>query len=277
MKMDFNESTEEKMPEIIPFGKYKGQPVEVLASDKSYTDWLCAQEWFRSRFQGIHTLIVNNFNQASDTPDHNALQARFLDDGFCIKTMNLIDPGWSAPLYKEVAEEFSSRKKRLKSEITEAQTSIERYSKNDYYKDTIPALLDKIEEINKVLNSFPAPSYKQVAYVDFEVSGADVVLACSVQSNNLLPDIPRASRYRSYATNVHPSAGTRGYRLELKPVVSDDYPSILRQMKASKCDVLVTRAYTGSGATEDQFRQIFMRSNIKVLMEHEIDQYGEDF
>ena len=34
--------------ELITFGKYKGQPVEVLANDKKYTDWLMAQEWFRT-------------------------------------------------------------------------------------------------------------------------------------------------------------------------------------------------------------------------------------
>ena len=31
------------MSELIPFGKYKGQPVEVLAQDKGYVEWLTAQ------------------------------------------------------------------------------------------------------------------------------------------------------------------------------------------------------------------------------------------
>jgi hypothetical protein len=26
---------------IVPFGEYKGQPVEVLAQDRGYTEWLC--------------------------------------------------------------------------------------------------------------------------------------------------------------------------------------------------------------------------------------------
>ena len=29
--------------ELVPVGKYKGQPVEVLAADKSYCDWLAGQ------------------------------------------------------------------------------------------------------------------------------------------------------------------------------------------------------------------------------------------
>ena len=49
---------------IVPFGKYKGQPVEVLAQDRPYLDWLTAQDWFRQRYEGIYTLIVNNFAEA---------------------------------------------------------------------------------------------------------------------------------------------------------------------------------------------------------------------
>jgi uncharacterized protein (DUF3820 family) len=30
-------------PNLVPFGKYKGQPVEVLAQDREYCDWLDAQ------------------------------------------------------------------------------------------------------------------------------------------------------------------------------------------------------------------------------------------
>jgi hypothetical protein len=38
------------MSELIPFGKYKGQPVEVLAQDKQNAEWLTAQPWFRVRW-----------------------------------------------------------------------------------------------------------------------------------------------------------------------------------------------------------------------------------
>ena len=32
----------------VPFGKYKGQPVIKLLEDKSYTDWLKKQDWFKN-------------------------------------------------------------------------------------------------------------------------------------------------------------------------------------------------------------------------------------
>ena len=36
-----------KRPNVIPFGKYKGRPVEALAQDREYSDWLTGQAWFR--------------------------------------------------------------------------------------------------------------------------------------------------------------------------------------------------------------------------------------
>ena len=74
--------------EIVPFGKYKGRPVEALAADRSYTDWLTAQPWFRDRYQGIYTLIINNFTEPSETPEHNAFQVLFLDDEFCLRCVD---------------------------------------------------------------------------------------------------------------------------------------------------------------------------------------------
>lgn len=74
-----------KEAQIIPFGKYKGQPLEVLQNDKQYVEWLRNQSWFIQNHPTINTLIINNFSEATDSPEHNRLQARFLDDYFCQK------------------------------------------------------------------------------------------------------------------------------------------------------------------------------------------------
>lgn len=67
---------------LVPFGKYKNQPLAVLAQDTSYVNWLQGQDWFAQRYPSIRTLIINNFGEPEDTPEHNALQARFFDDDF---------------------------------------------------------------------------------------------------------------------------------------------------------------------------------------------------
>ena len=72
-------------PNIVPFGKYKGQPIEVLAQDPQYVEWMVGQGWFKDKYPQFYTVIINNFQEPSDTPEHNALQAMFLDDELCLK------------------------------------------------------------------------------------------------------------------------------------------------------------------------------------------------
>jgi hypothetical protein len=78
------------MTNIVPFGKYRGQPVEALAADRDYCDWLMGQAWFHERYGNVYTLIANNFAEPSETPEHNALQARFLDQDFCRRLLRAL-------------------------------------------------------------------------------------------------------------------------------------------------------------------------------------------
>jgi hypothetical protein len=73
------------MADIVPFGKYKNQPLEVLAQDAGYCEWLAGQGWVAQRYPEIHTLIINNFADPSETPEHNALQLCFLEEALRLK------------------------------------------------------------------------------------------------------------------------------------------------------------------------------------------------
>ena len=68
--------------EILPFGKYKGQPVEVLQGDPQYAEWLTQQGWLEEKHPKIHNLIINNYAAPTETPEHNAMQAKFFDPDF---------------------------------------------------------------------------------------------------------------------------------------------------------------------------------------------------
>jgi hypothetical protein len=59
-------------------------------------------------------------------------------------------------------------------------------------------------------------------------------------------------------------------RIEIKPTVSDDYPAILRQMKASRSNVLLLREYAGRGATREQFVLTLASATIRVVFVDEI-------
>ena len=46
---------------LVPFGKYRGQPVEVLNNDPDYVEWLRGQSWFAKR---IRAKFGEDFSQA---------------------------------------------------------------------------------------------------------------------------------------------------------------------------------------------------------------------
>jgi hypothetical protein len=87
----------ESNAQIIPFGKYQGQTIgEVLVRDPQYADWLASQAWFAQRFAELHAAILSRGAASEDTPEHNAIQARFLDASFRIAFLGLVDwrPKW---------------------------------------------------------------------------------------------------------------------------------------------------------------------------------------
>jgi len=70
-----------------------------------------------------------------------------------------------------------------------------------------------------------------------------------------------------------PSLPTKSLRIEIKPVVSDDYPSVLRQMKQSKANILYLTQYIGEGISEDEFIRTFLSQGIYVVFERDIEEY----
>lgn len=175
--------------EIIPFGKYKGQPVEVLMNDRPYLDWLQSQEWFTSRYQKINTLIINNFREPTETPEHNKLQALFLDGKFLFRFVEHLKTKYASQFYYERKDVDSDKWEQFQ------------YNDEDW------------RELGE-------------ASICFEERGIDVMWG-----NRL--------------------------NIEIKPVLSHDYPAILRQMKNQGCNVLFIEKFEADGITIDQVRKIF--------------------
>ena len=78
---------------IVPFGKYRGQPLEVLQSDQGYCEWLAAQPWFREKYQSLHLTIINAAPEPQNTPEHNQMQARLLDDDLVLHLTSFAHQG----------------------------------------------------------------------------------------------------------------------------------------------------------------------------------------
>jgi hypothetical protein len=227
---------------VVPFGKYKGKPIEALREDKAYTDWLVAQDWFRTRYDGLFTIIVNNFGEASSTPEHNALQALFLQQSFAASVYDKVRPGGRTAARKEIIKNTLENIEFCKKRSTErAQTLLE-----------LQEYLEKLE-------------HTLVGDVDvkFEVGGADVSII-----DTGWHDKHSNIGYDGNRQIITYNAGAM--RIEVKPSVGDDYPAVMRQMAANHCGVLFLEHYTGIGVTREQFIAIFAASHIKVVFRNEL-------
>ena len=81
------------MSDIIPFGKHKGRSVaEVMAVDPEYIEWLKMQPWLVQNFKPIYNFIIQHSTSNEDTPEHNALQVKFLDNKICCALAQLAWP-----------------------------------------------------------------------------------------------------------------------------------------------------------------------------------------
>lgn len=270
------------MNEIVPFGKYKGQPLEVLSSDKAYTDWLMGQDWFKQRYQGMYTIIINNFSQPTDTPDHNALQVQFLDDAFCLKVAYLASSRYKFP---DKFPSFSQVEAGMNEWVTEQNNKmLERHTAQE------AARLARVEKYGH--SDEPVPFYPIKAatenvsgvYRKFEQGSIDVSLSIYLKyATDVFKANPWKHRYefdeaatRDLTRFVIEHVANYDVHIELaieiKPSVGDDYPSILRQMLANKSVILFVRDYTAVGATEEQFRKVMASSSKKVIFQSEVDE-----
>jgi hypothetical protein len=72
--------------DLVPFGKYAGQPVDALLADENYLQWLMAQpgamDLLQRRAPAVFNIIMVGAPQTDDTPEHNKLQAMFLEESF---------------------------------------------------------------------------------------------------------------------------------------------------------------------------------------------------
>ena len=69
--------------QLVPFGKYRGQPVEVAVADDGYREWTLAQPWVKTEYPVFYQILLTGGPPPEDTPEHNQMQARFLDEEVC--------------------------------------------------------------------------------------------------------------------------------------------------------------------------------------------------
>jgi uncharacterized protein (DUF3820 family) len=236
-------------PVVVPFGKYKGQPLEMLLRDESYVDWLTAQTWFQEKFNSLYTLVINNYHvQPVDTPEHNRMQIKFLDEAYRLKLAYLVT---GRKLFdfdqQHFNENFSDFLFRLKGMIKDES------------------------ELNLIIAKIEKMKLLRMTDVEFEQKGIDVRYEVSYGYGNISISASTVDITKKISEKFWDNCWNLTLKVELKPTIGDDFPAILRQMKDYRANVLVFGEYSGSGATEQEFKQYFESQRMKVIQESDIE------
>ncbi|MBP0492198.1 hypothetical protein [Roseomonas indoligenes] len=261
---------------VVPFGKYKGKPVEDMLADAGYMEWIGAQPWFRERFG--HLLDAHDRAEAEATPIHNRLQALFLDPVYQAAFAQIAA---GERIAEEIAKELRSRED-IREEIrgliaaqVEAAQKAPDSTHCSYGKDiSRNSLIAAGEGVLAQLANLGAPSFS--LKVAFEAP-QDVVLGASLPSAGATS----AGSYRLgldglRLTSHTPYEPTFTLRVEIKPVIGDDYPVVLRQMTRNGSRHLFLGRYEGVGADEAQFIAIFKASGKNVVFKDQVDRLASE-
>ena len=301
--------------QLVPFGKYKGQPVEVMQMDTGYCEWLSTQDWFRERYANVYQqVIINNFTEASETPEHNKLQMLFLDKDFYRKIEAALPVDPSKLFHPQILDAVSEIKGQVKSdenylEELERELKIKEYYSDEEnrkekleklesvppytleyfsiqktlkylrnydestHKEELSILRDKIEktkmriqELKDRHNSIIGQRKDNTKYtyevktIEFELNGWDVFAGLKYKC-----EIDLKTDFSDSANPVYQER-----YIEIKPCLGDDFPAVLRQMKANSKKVRGTRIllideFSAVGATLEQVKQTFLLSDIYLI------------
>lgn len=96
-----------KPSNLVPFGKYKGQPVEVVATvDPNWLEWALAQSWCREKYSHFCALVMNGFHIPEETPEHNRLQMKFLHRDFQMTWLKMLGNKSERVMSADIEVEF---------------------------------------------------------------------------------------------------------------------------------------------------------------------------
>lgn len=288
--------------EIVPFGKYKGQPVEVLTSDQDYCEWLVSQPWFKSRYGNVYNILIQGGGEPQDSPEHNEMQARFLDDDWCFALADALNPS-ERDAYREPAvrrrleadQRFQAFRELVATEARQPQaaTRFEVKGWDVVYRikpasisartTGLPPCTCKCDHklCRPEAQCHGGPNYcSHSLHKERSIDGsAKVKTAAHYHCGEDCPwTVPDTGTWLLAEVNTYHGDYAPVVRVEVKPDLGDDYPAVLRQVKgyppeeygypAYNC--VVVRRYGFESVTWDQVRKIFAASGITLVAEAEL-------
>ena len=254
---------------LVTFGKYKGKPVTELIADANYLEWCKKQEFFKNT--SVYNIVVNQVidKTSSKTPEHNKLQNLFLDDNFCRKIINDSDVDWTQKIHELYENELFTKifgDQRFNEQITEKiNTQFEaEYNWDVKISYSIDIKSDRLTSNNRD---------------DYEIMRT-LTKKTPIQWSH---DYGSPRIYEFYASEFE----SISVFIELKPLLGDDYPEVLRKMSTqikltkndktdkylvtSKHFCLFIKDFNSSTTTREQLIKIFLQHDIKVIFMEDLE------
>lgn len=264
------------LPRLIPFGKYRNQPFETLLTDSDYAIWLLnsMKAKLEHQYPALLAFLLGRYGVPDCTPEHNKLQNRFLDRTFALQfALAASERIRDIPRMLSQFDLQASWTCFVEGALQKEKTFREAMSTRDV-KAELDRVRDKLEQVAKALqfyaNTGTLLDSKWMTPVtlrnlEFEQDGADVsyIADCGCDMGttvNILGD-----------THLYGYRGVDAFRVEVKPIIGDDYPAILRAMKAVKTKQLLVGEYCGAGATWEEVVKVFALSGITVVRLEDVE------
>lgn len=271
-------SSIETLP-IIPFGKHKDKPITELICDAEYLKWLSLQPWFKEKYPTIYNITINHTinNNQTKTPEHNKIQNMFLEENFCISILDIL----------------------YKSDIINDFTILYKLLSDDDHKDMIMEIVNKY--IKKVDVEFEYKyNWDVVLFPEINRIKYDISRLVNKEFPNFKTiDLITSKKEEITEISSYIYKKELEYRIciEIKPILGDDYPSVLRKMKMQRelmytprierrrngnfyheikhytdpcIFVLLIKEFNSETTSEEQLVKIFNQSNIKVIFLNKI-------
>ncbi len=255
---------------IVPFGKYKGQPITSLINDTKYLEWCKLQEWFQ-KFPVVYNICVNQTITTNDTgsktPEHNKLQNLFLERKFNIEFIN--------HLYR-FDKSITLLQKLYCDEEYYLYCGDQKFNFNDYGLENslITPIFETIFnwDVCLLLGKYSGGGMKS--------NGNNITLKSVYNSENMVIYEKLFNNIKhiewSYTRNdcwYSFADKTISLYIEIKPLMGDDYPNVLRKMSIqikltndkNGLYILFVSKFSSSSTTTEQLVAIFKQSNIIIV------------
>ena len=221
---------------VIPFGKRRGLTVaELLAQDPDYARWLSSQGWLADRFAELHTALVARGAASEETPEHNAMQVKFLRPEWRLACLIAARPGYVG---------------RTRAELlgwAQAELRDERHQ----FRQNLDRIRSLEMEVATLENGGP---FLRAPGCRFELRGVDVLLFDTSPN--------------CYGVDYSTHSGTG---VELKPSLGDEYPAVMRQMHRLGASILVVNALASAVMSAAELRELFAANHVVLILEADVE------